>query len=146
MPVFLGGGDRREFHVVQIRFGESDCSGRIIVWSEVVSRYGWVVVVEKDPSVPVFPQERVLLSSSASLAPPERSGPRSRCERVPPKSCGRCTRTNLPPVRSASLSISSCGKARKRIEPLPLPPQTTRFSACSQALRFSVLFCAQIRM
>jgi len=53
MPVFLGGGYRREFHVVQISFGMSRCSGWIIVWSEVVSRYGWVVVIEKDLAVPV---------------------------------------------------------------------------------------------
>src|SRR6266513_5912407 len=58
---------------------------------------------------------------------------------IPSKSRGRRTRTNLPPVRSASLSISSYGKARNKIDPLPLPLQTTRFSACSQALRFSVL-------
>src|SRR5437870_11476400 len=58
-----------------------------------------------------------------------------------------CTRTALPPVRSASFKISSCGKARKRIEPVERSPvHTTRLSACSQAARFSVLFCAQMRM
>jgi len=35
-----------------------------MIWSGVISLYGWVVIVEEDLAVLVFPQERLFLSSS----------------------------------------------------------------------------------